>query len=61
MRLRWFHRIFLYGLTVTLLVLSYLAKEAVMQQNLWGAFTHLLTMLGTYDVTTSLTAPVKQA
>jgi hypothetical protein len=55
MRLRWFHRIFLYGLTVTLLVLSFLATETVMQQNLWGAFTHLLTMLGTYDVTTSLT------
>jgi hypothetical protein len=59
MRLRWFHRIFLYGLTVTLLVLSFLAKDTTMQQNLWGSFTHLLAVLGTYDVTTAL-AP-KQA
>jgi hypothetical protein len=55
MRLRWFHRIFLYGLTVTLLVLSYSAKDAAMGQNLWGAFTHLLTMIGTFDLATSIT------
>jgi hypothetical protein len=50
MRLRWFHRIFLYGLTVTVLVLSVIVGDAATKANLWGAFTHLLTLVGAFDV-----------
>jgi hypothetical protein len=54
MRLRWFHRIFLYGITVVILGLSVSVEDAVTKQNLWGAFTHLLTLVGAFDAGTSL-------
>lgn len=53
MKMRAWHRVFLYGLTLTLLI-GYMATK---DPNLWSVFSHSLPSLLAFDFGNTIAAP----